>query len=101
MEDHGRSGKNSFSAWVKDSSSQTRFEIEIWWAEILSEAESLDEPRHLVGLFRSEGLETALSRIIQIPFRVGFEADLSPEQVQTARNSPSEESEEISNPEAV
>ena len=90
-----------FSTWVKDSSSQTRFEIEIWWAEILSEAESLEEPRHVVGLFQSEALDAALSRIIQIPFRVGFEADTTPERSLTSRNRASDQSEDASNTETV
>ena len=90
-----------FSTWVKDSSSRTRFEIEIWWAEILSEAESLEEPRHVVGLFQSEALDAALSRIIQIPFRVGFEADTMPERSLTSRDRSSDQSEDTSNTETV
>jgi hypothetical protein len=68
-----------FSAWVKDSSSQTRFEVEIWWGELLSEAESPEEPRYMVGLFRSDAMDAAMSRIMQIPFRVGFEAESTPD----------------------
>ncbi len=71
-------------AWVQDSGSGTRFEAEIWWAEALSESDAPGETRHLLSLLRSESLDTAMSRIIQIPFRVGFEAEQTPDQTRTA-----------------
>ncbi|MEW6350184.1 MAG: hypothetical protein AB1646_14050 [Thermodesulfobacteriota bacterium] len=76
-------GDEQFSSWVKDAGSGTRFEIEIWWAEALSESESPGEDRHLLSLLRSESLDGSMSRIIQIPFRVGFEADQSSDRTKT------------------
>jgi len=55
----------------------------------------------VVGMFQLDTLDAALSRIIQIPFRVGFEADPMPEQSLTARNMPSDQSEETSHTETV
>lgn len=62
-----------FAQWAREPEGGRNFVIEACWAEVLSESESAKSPRFLIQMMESQSLDVALSRILTLPFCVGFE----------------------------
>jgi len=86
---HSRSGRASegmrwkvapavddqFAAWAKDPRAAKRFHVEVCWAEAISESVGTSGPRHLIEARKTESIDSALSRIVELPFHVDFQIE--------------------------
>jgi hypothetical protein len=62
-----------FAQWARQPEQSRGFLVEACWAEVLSESEGARGPRFLIQMSESESLDMALSRILTLPFCVGFQ----------------------------
>jgi hypothetical protein len=68
---------DQLAAWAMRPQNATKFNVELCWAHVSTESAEADGPRFLVNLSKSEALESAMKRILEIPFHVNFRADNS------------------------
>ncbi len=61
------------ATWARTPGAEGEFRLESCWAEAVSEAAAAGEPRFLIGALRSQALDRAVSRIMELPFHVRFE----------------------------
>jgi hypothetical protein len=66
---------DQFAAWAKDPQAGTRFHVEVCWAEAISESIGSEGPRYLIEARKTESIDSALSRIIELPFHVDFQIE--------------------------
>jgi hypothetical protein len=66
---------DQLAAWAMRPHNSTKFQVELCWAHVSTESAEADGPRFLVNLSKSEALEDAMKRILEIPFHVNFRAD--------------------------
>jgi len=66
---------DQFAAWAKDPRSTKRFHVEVCWAEAISESVGTSGPRYLVEARKTESIDSALSRIVELPFHVDFQIE--------------------------
>jgi hypothetical protein len=59
-----------FARWAKDPGTEERFNVEVCWAQVVSEADSDESPRHVVKAEPVPGLDDAMARILALPFHV-------------------------------
>jgi hypothetical protein len=64
-----------FAEWARAPEGGRSFLVEACWAEVISESEGTKNPRFLVQMAQSQSLDIALSRILALPFCVGFETN--------------------------
>ncbi len=64
-----------FAAWAKDPQAATRFHVEVCWAEAISESIGPEGPRYLIEARKTEWIDSALSRIVELPFHVDFQIE--------------------------
>jgi hypothetical protein len=62
----------SFVEWAKNPAQKTAFDVSVYWAELLTESAGPDEPRSPAGSSRSEDLDQAVHRILELPALVAF-----------------------------
>jgi hypothetical protein len=77
---------DQFAGWAKQPRAVCQLQVEAFWGEAISEAASLDAPRHLRVVRRSQILDDAVARILDIPFRVDFEVEQPPTEARTPGN---------------
>jgi hypothetical protein len=65
---------SEFANWAKNPDSNA-FRVEVFWAEVLSEAAGPDSPRYIVGMQEQERLNRSMWRILTIPFVITVEAE--------------------------
>lgn len=65
----------SFATWAKDPRSSSRFLCDLYWAEVLSECDAEDDQRFVMRMQRSQYLSSAIARLIEVPFAVGYERE--------------------------
>ncbi len=65
---------SEFANWAKNPESNA-FRVEVFWAEVLSEAAGSDSPRYVVEMQEQEGLNRSMWRILTIPFVITVEAE--------------------------
>jgi hypothetical protein len=66
---------DQFAAWAKDPHAATRFHVEVCWAEAISESIGNEGPRYLIEARKTESIDSALSRIVELPFHVDFQIE--------------------------
>ncbi|MCA1961109.1 MAG: hypothetical protein LDL33_09945 [Desulfomonile sp.] len=66
---------DQFAAWAREPSGSSRFRMDVYWADAISETARETAKRHLVVLRPSERLDKAMARILELPFRVYFELE--------------------------
>lgn len=66
---------DQFAAWAKDPRAAKRFHVEVCWAEAISESVGTDGPRYLIEARKTQSIDSALSRIIELPFHVDFQIE--------------------------
>jgi len=66
---------DQFATWAKDPRSTKRFHVEVCWAEAISESVGAGGPRYLVEARKTESIDSALSRIVELPFHVDFQIE--------------------------
>ena len=76
---------DQLAGWAKDLVSQTRFSVQLCWAEASSEASSAYAARFLVHLEQSPSLDEAMERLSELPFHVNFQSDVVPGPDETPR----------------
>jgi len=64
-----------FLAWAREPNKDASFEVTICWAEVLTEAADRQGPRFVIDMFRSDSLDEAMERVIELPFCADFRAD--------------------------
>ncbi len=67
-----------FARWAKDPNTETRFRVNIYWAEVFSESVSAASPRLLTGMHKAPSVEAAMERILKIPLTAGFQIEMPP-----------------------
>lgn len=65
-----------FLGWAREPGKSDRYDVTICWADILTEAAGPQNPRFVIDMVRSESLDEAMERIIQLPFRANFQAEM-------------------------
>jgi hypothetical protein len=66
---------DQFAAWAKEPRAAKRFHVEVCWAEAISESVGTDGPRYLIEARKTEAIDSALSRIVELPFHVDFQIE--------------------------
>ena len=66
---------DQFAAWAKDPRAAKRFHVEVCWAEAISESVGTGGPRYLIEARKTQSIDSALSRIIELPFHVDFQIE--------------------------
>jgi hypothetical protein len=66
---------DQFAAWARDPHAATRFHVEVCWTEAISESIGPDGPRYLIEARKTESIDSALSRIVELPFHVDFQIE--------------------------
>ncbi len=66
---------DQFAAWAKDPRAAKRFHVEVCWAEAISESVGAGGPRYLIEARKTESIDSALSRIVELPFHVDFQIE--------------------------
>lgn len=64
-----------FVQWARTAGNSDSFEATTCWADILTEATGPQSPRFVIDMGRSESLDEAMDRILELPYRVHFMAD--------------------------
>ncbi|MGO9117892.1 MAG: hypothetical protein ACLQPD_09810 [Desulfomonilaceae bacterium] len=65
-----------FARWAKDTNTETKFRVNIYWAEVFSESISAAAPRLLTGMHKSQSVEAAMERILKIPLTADFDIEM-------------------------
>jgi len=63
---------DQFAAWARQPSGSSRFHMDVYWAETVSETSRESAERHLIAVEPSVRLDKAMARILELPFRVCF-----------------------------
>jgi hypothetical protein len=66
---------DEFAAWAKNPRGSKKFHVEVCWAEAISESLGIAGPRYLIEARRTEALDSAVSRIVELPFHVDFQIE--------------------------
>jgi hypothetical protein len=66
---------DQFAAWAKDPQGVARFHVEVCWTEAISESIGAEGPRYLIEARKTESVDSALSRIVELPFHVDFQIE--------------------------
>lgn len=64
-----------FAAWAKNPRTAKKFHVEVCWTEAISESIGAHGPRHLIEARKRASLDSALSRIIELPFFIDFQIE--------------------------
>ena len=70
-----------FAQWARSAGQGDSFEVTTCWADILTETTGPQSPRFVIDMDRSESLDEAMAKIIELPYRVNFQADGKEERV--------------------
>ena len=65
---------DQLAMWAKQPQTMGRFSVEIYWAEVVTEAAGAEGGRYLARVDESQELNNAMSRIVQLPFKVDLKA---------------------------
>ncbi len=66
---------DQFAAWAKEPRAAKRFHVEVCWAEAISESVGTGGPRYLIEARKTDSIDSALSRIVELPFHVDFQIE--------------------------
>ncbi len=67
-----------FAEWVRRPRTVMKMHMEIFWGEVVSEAETAGGPRRLKRVLASESLDRAMERILELPFQVDLSMEVVP-----------------------
>jgi hypothetical protein len=65
---------SEFIDWAKDPDSTRAFDVEVFWAEVISESADPESPRFVTLIHRTSALDAIMVRVLQLPFRVRLHA---------------------------
>jgi hypothetical protein len=77
-----------FARWAKDTYTETKFRVNIFWAEVFSESISAAAPRLLTGMHKSPSVEAAMERILKIPLTADFNVEMPAPDAGKEENAP-------------
>lgn len=60
---------SEFIDWAKDPDSARSFDIEVYWAEVISESATPDSSRYINIMRRTSALDAIMIRVLQLPFK--------------------------------
>jgi len=66
------------ASWARNPRNESRFQVQVFWGELRSEAATAQGPRHLIASSQSEALAAAMARIMELPFHVAFAREEEP-----------------------
>jgi len=66
---------DEFALWAKNPRNSRKFHVEVCWTEAISESLGISGPRYVVQARKTEALDSALSRIVELPFHVDFQIE--------------------------
>jgi hypothetical protein len=71
-----------FAQWARGEGDQgDHFEATICWADVVTEATGPRSPRFVIDMGRSEVLDEAMAKIVELPYRAHFDVDPGEERV--------------------
>lgn len=70
-----RGADDQFAAWAKGPHRDRRFDVQVYWAEVISESIAPQSERYIVTLQNSPVLDATITRILAIPFLIDFQID--------------------------
>ncbi len=67
-----KGGDDQLALWARQPATMGRFRVELFWAEVVTEAAGGDGLRYLAAVDISQELDSAMARIVELPFNVNL-----------------------------
>jgi hypothetical protein len=63
-----------FIDWAKEPDTSRTFDVQVFWAEVISESATPESPRFVNIIHRTSSLDATMVRVLQLPFKVRLQA---------------------------